>query len=76
MKGVTDMLEIGNPDTRIDVHDEASCRYWCAALGIRPKMLKQVVRTVGNRLSDVQNYLAEATLHSYVEDDNTGANPT
>ena len=70
------MFDTGNPDTRIDVHDAASCRYWCAALGIRPKELKRTIRMVGNRSSDVQNYLAEATLHDYVEDDNTEANPT
>lgn len=70
------MLDLSNPDTRIDVRDEASCRYWCAALGVRPKQLKRTVRLVGDRLSDVQNYLAEARLHTYVEDDNVEANPT
>ncbi len=63
-------------DARIDAHDEAACRYWCTRLGIRPKALKRIVRMVGNRVSDVENYLAEAELHEYVEDDNTEANPT
>lgn len=63
-------------DARIDIHDESACRYWCARLGIRPKELKHIVRTVGDRASDVESYLAEARLHEYFEDNNTEANPT
>ncbi|HWI12689.1 MAG TPA: DUF3606 domain-containing protein [Burkholderiales bacterium] len=63
-------------DARIDIHDESDCRYWCAHFGIRPKRLKQIVHAVGNRVSDVDNYLGEAQLHAYFEEDNTEANPT
>ena len=63
-------------DAHIDVHDEPACRYWCTRLGIRPKRLKQIVHAVGDRASDVENYLAAAQLHDYFEEDNVDANPT
>lgn len=74
---MSDLETLGAPgDARIDIHDESDCRYWCARLGIRPKRLKQIVHAVGNRASDVDNYLSEAQLHEYFEEDNTEANPT
>lgn len=63
-------------EARIDVHDDAACRYWCAHLGIRPKELKRIVHIVGDRVTDVEDYLAEAKLHDYFEEDNTEASPT
>lgn len=69
-------LSLARPDARIDVHDDAACRYWCARLGLRPKALKQIVRLVGSRAADVEAYVAQSRLHDYIEDENTEANPT
>jgi hypothetical protein len=63
-------------DTRIDVNDPSSCSHWSSQLGIPEAELKRIVQTVGDRLSDVENYLAEARLHEYFEDGNDEANPT
>ena len=41
---------------RIDVHDEAECRYWCRQFGVRPKDLKRAVRQVGHEPAAVQRY--------------------
>lgn len=62
-------------DARIDIHDDAACRYWCARLGVRPKALKYILRQVGNRVADVEAYLAESELHEYVEYDDTEPKP-
>lgn len=63
-------------DARIDIHDKSACRRWSALLGTSPEELQHIVHAVGDRVSDVENYLAEARLHAYFEDDNTEANPT
>lgn len=41
---------------RIDVRDEAACRYWCRHYGVRPKALKRAVRQVGTQPAAVQRY--------------------
>lgn len=69
-------LSLAQLDVRIDVRDEAACRYWCARLELRPKTLKHIVRLVGSRATVVEAYVAQARLHAYIEDENTEANPT
>lgn len=43
---------------RVDVRDEAQCRYWCRHFGVRPKDLKRAIRTVGDHPTAVEKFLS------------------
>lgn len=49
---------------RIDLSQDAECRYWSDKFGISPERLKEVVRQVGPMVTDVQRRLRDRAEES------------
>jgi hypothetical protein len=48
----------------IDLREESECRRWSARFGVRPKELKAVLRSIGNKVRDVERYFADRKPYS------------
>jgi hypothetical protein len=44
--------------SRINVNEPWELKYWSKTLGVTPERLKEVVRQVGTRTEDVEQYLS------------------
>lgn len=52
----------GGPDRgRINVHQDYELRDWAQHFGVSAQQLEQAVKTVGDRVDDVEQYLAQHT---------------
>jgi Protein of unknown function (DUF3606) len=53
--------------SRINVNEPWELKYWSKTLGVTPDRLKEVVRQVGTRTEDVEQYLS-STAHTSVRE--------
>jgi Protein of unknown function (DUF3606) len=54
-----DLRKRGPEDrSRINVNEPWELKYWSKTLGVTPDRLKEVVRQVGTRTEDVEQYLS------------------
>jgi uncharacterized protein DUF3606 len=53
--------------SRINVNEPWELKYWSKTLGVTPDRLKEVVRQVGTRTEDVEQYLSSTAETSVRE---------
>jgi hypothetical protein len=53
--------------SRINVNEPWELKYWSKTLGVTPDRLKEVVRQVGTRTEDVEQYLSSTAQTSVRE---------
>jgi Protein of unknown function (DUF3606) len=62
-----DLRKRGPEDrSRINVNEPWELKYWSKTLGVTPDRLKEVVRQVGTRTEDVEQYLSSSTAETSV----------
>lgn len=42
---------------QINITENFEVEYWANKLGIRPRVLREIVKTTGNNIHDIQKYL-------------------
>jgi hypothetical protein len=63
-----DLRKRGPEDrSRINVNEPWELKYWSKTLGVTPDRLKEVVRQVGTRTDDVEQYLSSTAETSVRE---------
>jgi hypothetical protein len=63
-----DLRKRGPEDrSRINVNEPWELKYWSKTLGVTPDRLKEVVRQVGTRTEDVEQYLSSTAETSVRE---------
>jgi hypothetical protein len=63
-----DLRKRGPEDrSRINVNEPWELKYWSKTLGVTPDRLKEVIRQVGTRTEDVEQYLSSTVETSVRE---------
>lgn len=64
-----DLRKRGPEDrSRINVNEPWELKYWSKTLGVTPDRLKEVIRQVGTRTDDVEQYLSSSTAETSVRE--------
>jgi len=64
-----DLRKRGPEDrSRINVNEPWELKYWSKTLGVTPDRLKEVIRQVGTRTDDVEQYLSSSTAETAVRE--------